>query len=49
MFTAGLIVDSRMTSLSGMPSTSIFDMVVAMSIIPPFMLPVCRSVEIESG
>ena len=46
---AGLIVDIRITSASGTFWLRIFDITLVMSFMPAFMLPVCRSVEIESG
>src|SRR5215471_16451949 len=42
-------VDIRTTSANEDPSARISDMALSISFIPAFILPVCRSVEIESG
>ena len=46
---AGFQVDMAITSSSGIAHVQNLDMTFAMSFMPAFMLPVCRSVEIESG
>ena len=46
---AGVQVEARITSLSGIPNAIIFDISVGISMNAPFMLPVCKSEEIVSG
>ena len=41
--------ERRTTSSSVIPILRNFDMVVSMVCMAPFMLPMCRSVDIESG
>jgi hypothetical protein len=46
---AGFQVDRRITSSSDIPSARNLSITFSMSFMPAFMLPMCRSVEIESG
>src|ERR1039457_3927469 len=46
---AGFHVDHNTTDGSAMPSASTLSMTFSMSFMPAFMLPMCRSVEMESG
>ena len=46
---AGFHVERRITSSNGSPMARNLDMTLSMSFMPPFMLPMCRSVEMASG